>query len=68
MGYGDACPALPGMRYLDWELPDPNGLSVDEVRPVREEIEQRISGLLLLDQGVYVMVGACEESTSRHGG
>lgn len=38
MGCGDACPVFPGKRYLDWELPDPAGLSVDEVRPIRDLI------------------------------
>ena len=46
MGCGDACPVIPGKRYLDWELDDPAGKGVDEVRPVRDEIEARIRGLL----------------------
>lgn len=46
MGCGDACPVLPGKRYLDWELQDPAGKGVDEVRPVRDEIEQRVRGLI----------------------
>ena len=46
MGCGDACPVIPGKRYVDWELPDPAGKSVDEVRPVRDAIETRIRGLL----------------------
>jgi arsenate reductase (thioredoxin) len=46
MGCGDACPFFPGTRYLDWELPDPAGKGVDAVRPIRDEIEQRIRGLL----------------------
>ena len=46
MGCGDACPVLPGKRYLDWELEDPAGKGVEEVRPVRDEIEQRVRGLL----------------------
>lgn len=46
MGCGDACPVLPGKRYLDWELDDPAGKGVAEVRPVRDEIEQRVRGLL----------------------
>ena len=39
MGCGDACPVYPGTRYLDWELPDPAGKSLEEVRPIRDEIE-----------------------------
>jgi arsenate reductase len=46
MGCGDACPFFPGKRYLDWELPDPAGHGVGAVRPIRDEIEQRIRGLL----------------------
>jgi arsenate reductase len=46
MGCGDTCPFFPGKRYLDWELPDPAGGGVDAVRPIRDEIEQRIRGLL----------------------
>jgi protein-tyrosine-phosphatase len=46
MGCGDACPVYPGKRYLDWELPDPAGKSVDEVRPIRDEIDRRVQDLL----------------------
>ena len=46
MGCGDACPVLPGKRYVDWELPDPAGLPVDEVRAVRDEIDRRVKGLV----------------------
>lgn len=46
MGCGDACPVLPGKRYLDWDLDDPAGKGVDEVRPVRDEIERRVRGLI----------------------
>ena len=46
MGCGDSCPLYPGKRYLDWELDDPAGKSVDEVRPVRDEIERRVRHLL----------------------
>src|SRR5215212_5883382 len=51
MGCGDACPIFPGKRYLDWELEDPAGKGVDSVRPIRDEIEHRIRGLLA-DLGV----------------
>jgi arsenate reductase (thioredoxin) len=46
MGCGDACPVYPGKRYLDWDLPDPAGLPLDQVRPIREEIRKRVSELL----------------------
>jgi arsenate reductase (thioredoxin) len=46
MGCGDACPVFPGRRYLDWELPDPTGRSVDDVRPIRDEIDRRVRRLL----------------------
>ena len=46
MGCGDACPVLPGKRYLDWELQDPAGKGVATVRPIRDEIAQRVHGLL----------------------
>jgi arsenate reductase len=45
MGCGDACPVFPGKRYEDWDLPDPAGLSVDEVRPIRDEIDRRVRAL-----------------------
>jgi arsenate reductase len=45
MGCGDACPVFPGKRYLDWELPDPAGRSIDEVRTIRDEIERRVANL-----------------------
>ncbi|SPF06951.1 arsenate reductase ArsC [Streptomyces sp. MA5143a] len=46
MGCGDTCPVFPGKRYVDWELPDPAGQGVEEVRPIRDEIEKRIRGLV----------------------
>lgn len=46
MGCGDACPVFPGKQYLDWKLDDPAGQGVDAVRPIRDEIERRIHGLL----------------------
>ena len=46
MGCGDACPIYPGKRYLDWDLPDPSGRTVDEIRPIRDEIERRVTALL----------------------
>ena len=46
MGCGDACPFYPGKTYLDWELLDPAGRPVEEVRPIRDEIERLVKGLL----------------------
>jgi len=46
MGCGDACPFYPGKRYLDWELPDPAGKTLEEIRPIRDEIDRRVRGLL----------------------
>jgi arsenate reductase len=46
MGCGDACPYIPGKRYLDWELPDPKGQSIDAVRATRDEIARRVDALV----------------------
>ena len=46
MGCGDQCPFFPGKRYLDWELPDPAGKPVADVRPIRDAIDQRVQALL----------------------
>jgi arsenate reductase (thioredoxin) len=46
MGCGDACPVYPGKRYVDWDLDDPAGHTVEEVRPIRDEIERRVRALL----------------------
>ena len=46
MGCGDACPVFPGKRYLDWELDDPSGRSVDDVRVIRDEIDERVKSLV----------------------
>jgi arsenate reductase len=46
MGCGDACPVYPGKRYLDWDLADPAGKSIDEVRPIVDEIDRRARALL----------------------
>ena len=46
MGCGDACPVFPGKRYLDWTLDDPAGQDIEAVRPIRDEIERRIRGLI----------------------
>jgi protein-tyrosine-phosphatase len=46
MGCGDACPVFPGVRYRDWELEDPAGKDVASVRPIRDEIRERVAALL----------------------
>lgn len=47
----DACPVIPGKRYVNWHLPDPKGLPLEEVRPIRDEIERRVEALAAeLDQ------------------
>ncbi len=46
MGCGDACPVIPGKRYIDWELSDPSGRPVQEVRALRDEIESRVEALV----------------------
>jgi arsenate reductase len=46
MGCGDECPYIPGKRYIDWNLPDPRGRPLDEVRAIRDDIARRIDSLL----------------------
>ena len=46
MGCGDECPYIPGKRYIDWDLEDPKGRPVDEVRATRDEIARRVEGLV----------------------
>jgi arsenate reductase (thioredoxin) len=46
MGCGDACPVIPGKRYVDWDLPDPSGLPIVEVREIRDDISRRVTVLL----------------------
>jgi protein-tyrosine-phosphatase len=52
MGCGDSCPIFPGKRYEDWDLPDPAGLDLAAVRPIRDDITQRVQQLLadLMDE------------------
>lgn len=51
MGCGDACPVIPGKRYIDWELRDPQSLPIDEVRRIRDDIALRVTDLVKdLDQ------------------
>lgn len=47
MGCGDTCPVYPGKHYVDWEVEDPAGKPVEEVRPIRDDLERRVRGLLL---------------------
>jgi arsenate reductase (thioredoxin) len=47
MGCGDACPVVPGVRYVDWELDDPRGREAGEVRAIRDEIARRVEALVL---------------------
>ena len=46
MGCGDECPYIPGKRYVDWDLPDPKGRSIDEVKDIRDEIRRRVNELI----------------------
>ena len=46
MGCGDSCPHIPGKRYIDWELPDPSGRPIAEVRAIRDQIARRVEALL----------------------
>jgi arsenate reductase len=46
MGCGDECPYVPGKRYLDWDLPDPKGLPLEQVRQIRDEVERRVAELV----------------------
>jgi arsenate reductase len=46
MGCGDACPVFPGKRYLDWDLQDPAGRPIEEVRGIRDDIDRRVAGLV----------------------
>jgi protein-tyrosine-phosphatase len=46
MGCGEACPVVPGVRYEDWPIDDPDGLGVESVRPIRDDIERHVRDLL----------------------
>jgi protein-tyrosine-phosphatase len=46
MGCGDACPVFPETRYMDWKVDDPAGLPLEDVRPIRDDIEQRVRELM----------------------
>jgi arsenate reductase len=60
MGCGDTCPVFPGQRYEDWDLTDPAGLGIDAVRPIRDEIRERVAHL------VHELLG--DAATSGSGG
>ncbi|HEU5002167.1 MAG TPA: arsenate reductase ArsC [Actinomycetota bacterium] len=55
MGCGDACPFIPGKRYEDWDLSDPSGTTIEEIRPIRDDIECRV--IALLDELVGAQTG-----------
>ena len=57
MGCGDQCPYVPGVRYLDWDLPDPKGLPLDEVRRIRDVIAARVEPLVGELDGVAAEAG-----------
>jgi arsenate reductase len=65
MGCGDACPVIPGKRYIDWELRDPKDLSLDEVRAIRDDIELRITGLIESLDGNRFANGLSAEQAGR---
>lgn len=46
MGCGDACPVFPGKRYIDWDIEDPSGKDLEDVRPIRDDLERRVRGLM----------------------
>jgi protein-tyrosine-phosphatase len=46
MGCGDACPLLPGKRYEDWEIADPESKTLDEIRIIRDQIKHKVTGLI----------------------
>ena len=50
MGCGEACPHVPGLRRDDWPLPDPKGRPIDEVRRIRDDIEQRVAELVRVER------------------
>jgi arsenate reductase len=61
MGCGDACPVYPGKRYVDWELDDPAGRTLEDVRRIRDEIERRVDAL------IDDLVPSSGAATSSHG-
>ena len=63
MGCGDECPYIPGKRYLDWDLPDPERLPVEQVRVIRDEIADRVTALV-----AELAAGDAGEAPDRRGG
>lgn len=64
MGCGDACPYIPGKRYVDWELEDPKGRPLDEVRATRDDIAQRVELLIAELDGLEAGQASQAESSS----
>ena len=62
MGCGDTCPVFPGKRYVDWEIEDPAGKSLDQVRPIRDEVERRVRDLM-----IELGVDPSDDGTSERG-
>ena len=71
MGCGDECPYAPGKRYLDWDLEDPKGLPTDRVRAIRDDIAQRVEGLVKELPGPHARFGPAAAAAGarawRHG-
>jgi protein-tyrosine-phosphatase len=63
MGCGDTCPVYPGKRFLDWDLDDPAGLPVEQVRPIVDEIDRRVQELLT-DVALQCPIGGFEPGAS----
>ena len=59
MGCGEECPYVPGLRIVDWVLPDPKGKSLDAVRGIRDEIHQKVKGLLQSECADCLMKLSC---------
>ena len=55
MGCGDTCPVFPGVRFVDWQVPDPAGEPIERVRPIRDDLRDRV-GALLTELGIQVPV------------
>lgn len=66
MGCGDACPYIPGKRYIDWNLPDPKGQSIEQVRATREEIQRRVSALLAELDAAHAQTGETPDVSGVH--
>jgi protein-tyrosine-phosphatase len=63
MGCGDECPYVPGRRYIDWDLPDPKGRPIEEVRAIRDDISRRIGSLV-----AELDLPAADEDAAGHAG